>query len=74
MVHTKGNKMTNIENQDNFSMQDLRDNELDSLYDELIDGLRTLIREAKFDITYLDDNDISDVISDVFEDFMLELP
>lgn len=66
--------MTNIENQDNFSMQDLRDNELDSLYDELIDGLRTLIREAKFDITYLDDNDISDVISDVFEDFMLELP
>lgn len=66
--------MTNIENQDNFSMQDLRDNELDALYDELIDGLRTLIREAKFDITYLDDNDISDVISDVFEDFMLELP
>jgi len=62
-----------FENQDNFSMQDFRDNELDSFYDEVLDGLRKIVNEAKNDVEYLDDNDVQDVVSDVFEDFMLEL-
>lgn len=58
-----------IENRDNFTMQDFRDNEMDRLYDELMD----VLDNANMNADYIDSNDIENVLKDVAEDIGMVL-
>ena len=53
-----------IENRDNFTMQDFRDNEMDRLYDELMN----VLEHAKNEADYIDEVDIERTLKDVAED------
>jgi len=61
--------MTGIENVDNFTMQEFRDNEIDELYDELMNTLE----RAWDNKEYIDESDIMNVMNDVLEDFVVVL-
>ena len=61
--------MTGIENVDNFTMQEFRDNEIDELYDELMNTLERAWESKE----YIDESDIMNVMNDVMEDFVVVL-
>lgn len=59
-----------FENQDNFTMQEFRDNEIDELYDELMNTLERAWENKE----YIDESDVMNVMNDVMEDFSVVLP
>jgi hypothetical protein len=62
--------MTNIENRDEFTMQELHEAELNDLYDDLMAVLERAYEQREF----IDDADMASVMSDVIEDFSVVLP
>ena len=59
-----------FENQDNFTMQEFRDNEIDELYDDLMAVLDKAYETREF----MDESDVRNVVNDVLEDFSVVLP
>jgi len=59
-----------FENQDNFTMQEFRDNEIDELYDDLM----AVLEKAYASREYMDESDVRNVVNDVLEDFSVVLP
>ena len=53
-----------FENQDNFTMQEFRDNEIDELYDAIMDA----IMDSWTHREYMDSDDVENVLRDVFDD------
>lgn len=59
--------MTNIENRDNFTLQDLHEAELDELYDALMQALMDSWTHKEF----IDEDDVNSVLRDVFDDWLV---